>query len=276
MTDVTQPVPGATPPVEQAHAPVAPSDAPASRPPLPWEQPAPEPQPAQAVAPQAEPETPEAAAPPSEPSAPQYDPEEVERLRTQAAQFEEIQRRVQEEQARLEQEQAAQRRNEEFTQRANDIWDMAQRYDTEDERKDFYNRQMAALRVEQEQSLHSQIETERQQLQAERMAQAIAGYPDYLGKEFGLDEADVEDLRQLNDHNQMTATAESMKRMKEKYADLKQIADQAYATTQAHKLQPAINPGNLSGAPSVEDIKPMRSGDMASRELLASIFSQRN
>lgn len=271
MTDAHQPVPEAQQPVEQAHAPVAPAPESASRPPLPWERPAPEPQHAQAEAPQAEPEPEVAATPPStEPSTPAYDPEEVERLKQQAAQFEELQRAVAEEQARLAREQEAQRREEEFKQRAKEIWDISQRYDTREEQEDYYLRQMAALRAEQEQSLQQQIESERQKLLDERMAQAIAGFPDYLKNEYGLDDAEVEDLRTLTDPQQMTAVAQGYKRMREKYGHLEQIAAQAYANTQAQKAQAAVNPGNLSGAPaSSEEIGPVRAGTRESRELLA-------
>jgi len=258
-------------PQEQAPSAPAVTEQPtASRPPLPWEVPAPDPQPAHAAGEQAEPVEPSSPAPSEPSSPPAFDPAELERLQTQAAQFEQLQQAIAQEQTRLAREAAQQKQDEEFQRRADEIWDVAQRYDTDEERKAYYHRQIASLRAEISQTYQQQVEAERQQIEAERMAQAIAGYPDWLGKEFGLDAADVEDLRQLTDFNAMTATARTMKRMKEKYAELKQIADQAYATTQAQRLGSALNPGSPAGAPVVaEEIKQVRAGTRESHAILA-------
>jgi hypothetical protein len=276
MPDLHAPVPeAANAPVEQA-PPVATDPIPASRPPLPWEveSPAPDQQDAQPVVQQAEPET--AVAPtPSEPSpTPAYDPQEVERLKAQAAQFEQLQQAVEQEKARLAREAEQQQRDAEFQRRADEIWDIAQRFDSDEERRDYYRKGVAALQAETAQFYRQTVEQERQQLEAERMAQAIAGYPDWLGKEFQLDAADVEDLRQLSDFNQMTATAKSMKRMKERYAEMKASVDQTYAAVTAQKQQAVLSPGAPAGAPtSYETPKSLRSGTRESRQALADIFS---
>lgn len=273
MSDVNQPVPEATQPIEQA-TPAAPPDQTASRPPLPWETPAPESQDAQPVEVQAEPEPVQEETAPSEPTTPPpFDPAEVERLRAQAEQFEELQRRVREEQERLSREQEQQRLDQEFQRRADEIWDIAQRFDTDEERRGYYQQQMTALRAETASFYRQQAEAERAKLEQERMAQAIAGYPDWLGKEFGLDEAEVEELRTLNDFNQMTAVAKGYKRMRDKYGQLEQIAQQARADIHAQKQSQAIAPGGGGGAPvSQEEIKPFRSGTRESRAMLADIF----
>lgn len=256
-------------------APAVPESPAASRPPLPWEVPAPDPSPAHATEQQAEPVVEDSPAP-SEPSTtPAFDPAQIESLNQKAAQFDQLQQAIAQEQARLAREAEQQRLDEEFRSRAKQIWDISQRFDTDEERENYYLTQINALRAEVSQTYQQQVEAERQQLEAERMAQAIAGYPDWLGKEFGLDAADVEDLRQLNDFNAMTATARTMKRMKEKYAELKTIADQTFAAQQAQRLNPALNPGTLSGAPVTgEEIpKSLRAGTRESRAVLADILS---
>lgn len=268
MTDVSQPTPEATPPVDQATTPVSSFDAPASRSPFPWEAPAPDPQAAQPEEQQAEPVAEGDETPTTAPETPQFDPAELESLRQKAAQFEQFQKDIRAEQQRLEREAEAKKRSEEFERRATDIWDMSQRFDSEDERRDYYHRQMAALRAETEQFYQSQAEAERAALAEQQKQMLVQGYPDWLGQQFGLDKADIEDLRQFTDPNQMTVVAQSMKRMNAKIAEMRKITDQAYAATQAAKQSAALNPGNPTGAPiSHEEIKPFRAGE--NRDLLA-------
>lgn len=266
MTDMQQPV---TPQAEQP-APASPFDAPASRSPFPWETPAPEPQAAQPVEPQAEPETESAEPPADTPESPQFDPAELERLRQEAAQFKQFQQDIRAEQQRLAREQEAQERSEQFNRRAKEIWDIAHRYDTDEERDRYYNEKMAALRAETEQFYQQQAEAERQQLAEQQKQMLVSGYPDWLGQQFGLDKADIEDLRQFTDPNQMTVVAQSMKRMKQQLAQLRQTTEQAYAAAQATKQSAVLSPGNPTGSPiSAEEIKPFRAGDREGRAVLA-------
>lgn len=275
MPEVNQPVPEATAPVEQA-PPVASPAPSASRPPLPWERPAPEPQPAQAEVAQAEPES--VAATPSEPSTPApFDPAEIERLNQKAAQFDQLQGLIEQERQRVAREAEQAQRDEEFQRRADQIWDIAQRFDTDEERRGYYHQQIAALRAEISQTYQQQVETERQQLEAERLAQAIAGYPDWLGREFDLDADEVEELRELTDFNAMTLGARSMKRNREKYQKLEKSVQQTHAAVVAQKQQSVLSPGSLSGAPvSAEDVKQVRAGTRESHAILARALGLTN
>lgn len=268
MTDVQQPD---TMQAEQnATAPSL--DAPASRSPFPWEStPAPDPQAAQPVEQQAEPVAEETEQPATTPESPQFDPAELERLRAEAAQFKQFQEDIRAEQQRLAREQEAKERSDQFQQRAREIWDIAHRFDTDEERDRYYSDQMAALRAETDQFYRQQAEAERQQLAEQQKQMLVSGYPDWLGQQFGLDKADIEDLRQFSDPNQMTAVAQSMKRMKEQVAQLKQITEQARADVQATKQTAVLSPGNPTGSPiSANEIKPFRAGDKEGRELLAN------
>lgn len=268
MPEVNQPVPEATVPVEQAPsgATAAPS---ASRPPLPWERPAPDPQPAHAAEVQAEPEA--ESAPPSDPSpTPAFDPEQIESLNQKAAQFDQLQELIAQEKARAAREAEMAQQDEEFQRRADEIWDIAQRYDTEDERRAYYHRQIRALRAETAQTLQQQLESERQQLEAERMAVALVGYPDHLGKLYDLGKDEIEDLRQFTDPTAMTVTAQAMKRMNERIGSMKQSVDQTYAAVTAQKQQAAIAPGSPSGAPASGELRDkVRSGTRESQSWLA-------
>lgn len=267
MTDASMPTPQESP---AEVTPVAPSTPSAARPPFPWErQPGPAPAPEQPTGEQAAPESTEAATPSPTP-APAPPAEDIERLRAQAAQFEELQQAVKREQERLAREAEQTRRQEEFRSRAREIWDIAQRFDTDEERRGYYERHIAALTAETEQHYRQQVEAEREAVRQEQMANLIAGYPDWLKTQFGLDDDDVEELRVLTDPEQMTVAARSMQRMKKRYGELKTIAEQAYANTQAAQLRQTVTSGNISGAPGARELpSSVRSGDRTSRELLA-------
>jgi len=275
MPDASTPTPQVSPATE-ATAPVAPAPTAAARPPLPWERtPDPTPEREQPTGEQAAPAEPTAATPPPAPE-PAVSAEEIERLRQQAAQFDELVQRARQEQERLAREAEETRRQEAFRTRAREIWDIAKRFDTEEEQREYYDRHITALTAEQEQHYRAQVEAEHQRIQQERMADLIAGYPDYLKREFGLDDEDVEELRALDDPNQMTATARAMQRYKTRFGQLKQTVDQAYANTQAAHLRQNVTSGNIAGAPGTRELpSTLRSGEKSSRQVLAEALGMR-
>lgn len=184
-------------------------------------------------------------APASSPSpaeqAPVPDPAELERLRQVEADFQRQRqqwdqiRSQQEEQLRQHQQaQMDAQRQQQAQQYLDQAWHYAQRLDTEEERQ-AYIRQASlnvanAEREYQQQLFQQQIAQQQQQQEAMQ----LSGFPDYIGKQWGLNPAQVDALRDLPDAKSMIASARQAQIFNEQTAELRRMIDQQYANQQAN------------------------------------------
>lgn len=194
-------------------------------------------------------------------------PTGYEDLQRKAADYDRVMGEIQQalNQQRTQNEQA--QRRQQMEQHLSEAIQYADRLDTDADRVAHLKRSLLGIVDSVEQESQRQIASQRQQFESQIQAQLIKGYPQYLGKQFGLSPTAVEKIATLQSPNEMTTMAQYLKAIESEYAGLRQTVEQTRAAAAANdaRAQGFGAVGGVTGAnpTGVGEIKQGTSEELA-------------